>query len=80
MLLETSFCQKDAKKAKAVLTVFERTKFRTLVKSGETLLYRTEVASVNEAGGKVKVMTSRNNPIAKDSGEACKHKFSIAFR
>jgi len=39
--------------AKAILTVLERTKFRDLVKPGDTLTYATEVLSVNKNGGKV---------------------------
>jgi len=59
LLLEETLHQRYAKSAKAVLTVLERTKFRTLVKPGDTLLYRTEVQSVNEAGGKVRAVASR---------------------
>ena len=63
LLLETSLQEKYAKSAKAVLTVLERTKFRSLVKPGDTLLYRTEVMSLNEAGGKVKATASRGDPL-----------------
>ena len=59
LLLEASLQQKYLKNAKAVLTVLERTKFRTLVKPGETLRYRTEVTSVNEAGGKTSATAFR---------------------
>ena len=54
LLLEASLMQKYGKSAKAVVIVLERTKFRSLVKPGDTLIYRAEVVSVNEAGGKVK--------------------------
>ena len=54
LLLEASLQQQYSKNAKAVLTVLERTKFRTFIKPGDMLLYRTQVTSVNEAGGKVK--------------------------
>jgi len=63
LLLEASLQQKYAKSAKAVLTMLERTKFRTLVKPGNTLLYRTELMSVNEAGGKVKATASRRKTV-----------------
>lgn len=63
LLLEASLHQKYSKNAKAVLTVLERTKFRTLVKPGETLSYRTEVMSVNEAGGKVRATAFQGQPI-----------------
>ena len=58
LLLEESLHQQYSKTAKAVLTVLERTKFRTLIKAGDTLHYRTEVKSINEAGGKVKATAS----------------------
>src|SRR5512136_2667334 len=51
LLLEATLKQKYAKSAKAILTVLERTKFRSLAKPGDTLCYRAEVLSVNEAGG-----------------------------
>jgi 3-hydroxyacyl-[acyl-carrier-protein] dehydratase len=59
LLLEASLLQKYGKNAKAVLTVLERTKFRALVKPGDTLLYRAELLSVNEAGGKLKASALR---------------------
>jgi 3-hydroxyacyl-[acyl-carrier-protein] dehydratase len=65
LLLESSLSQKYGKSAKAVLTVLERTKFRALVKPGDTLFYRAEVISVNEAGGKVKASALRaGSPVA----------------
>jgi 3-hydroxyacyl-[acyl-carrier-protein] dehydratase len=63
LLLEASLRQKYGTSAKAVLTVLERTKFRALVKPGETLVYRAEVRSINEAGGKVKVTASRGEVV-----------------
>jgi len=63
LLLEAGLQQKYSKNAKAVLTVLERTKFRTLVKPGDTLLYRTDVTSLNEAGGKVKATASRGKTV-----------------
>ena len=54
LLLEASLHQQYAKSAKAVLTVLERTKFRSLVKPGTTLRYRAEIMALNEAGGKIK--------------------------
>lgn len=58
LLLEAGLQRQYSKNAKAVLTVLERTKFRALVKPGDTLVYRTEVTSLNEAGGKVKATAS----------------------
>lgn len=59
LLLEASLTQKYGKSAKAVVTVLERTKLRALVKPGDTLIYRAEALSVNEAGGKVKATAHR---------------------
>ena len=59
LLLEASLVQKYGKSAKAVLTVLERTKFRALVKPGDSLVYRSELLSVNEVGGKVRVIALR---------------------
>lgn len=63
LLLEASLGQKYAKSAKAVLTVLERTKFRSLVKPGDTLQYRAEVTSLNEAGGKVRATACRGETV-----------------
>jgi 3-hydroxyacyl-[acyl-carrier-protein] dehydratase len=63
LLLESSLQQKYSKSAKAVLTVLERTKFRSLVKPGDTLTYRAEMVSVNEAGGKVKTSATKSGSL-----------------
>jgi 3-hydroxyacyl-[acyl-carrier-protein] dehydratase len=63
LLLEASLLEKYGKSAKAVLTVLERTKFRALVKPGNTLHYRTELVSVNEVGGKVKASALRADSV-----------------
>jgi 3-hydroxyacyl-[acyl-carrier-protein] dehydratase len=68
LLLEASLQQKYAKSAKAVLTVLERTKFRALVKPGDSLIYRTELTSVNEVGGKVKATASRGKTVVTSTG------------
>jgi 3-hydroxyacyl-[acyl-carrier-protein] dehydratase len=52
LLLEASLKQKHDRNAKAILTILERTKFRGMVRPGDTLRYRTEVLSVNPSGGK----------------------------
>jgi 3-hydroxyacyl-[acyl-carrier-protein] dehydratase len=54
LLLEDSLQHKYARSAKAVLTVLERTKFRAMVKPGETLRYQVELVSMNQTGGKIK--------------------------
>ena len=58
LLLEAALEEKFQRIAKAILTVIERTKFRQLVRPGDTLVYRAEVASVNPDGGKVSARAS----------------------
>jgi 3-hydroxyacyl-[acyl-carrier-protein] dehydratase len=60
LLLEASLHEKCGKDAKAVLTVLERTKFRDMVRPGDTLRYRAEVVSVNETGGKARAEADRD--------------------
>jgi 3-hydroxyacyl-[acyl-carrier-protein] dehydratase len=55
LLLEAGLFEKYGKDAKAVLTLLERTKFRGIVRPGDTLTYQTEVTALNENGGKVSV-------------------------
>jgi len=68
LLLEASLLDKYGKDAKAVLTLLERTKFRGLVKPGDTLVYKTEVIAVNENGGKVSVQAVRDGEPVVTSG------------
>lgn len=68
LLLEASLKERYGKDAKAVLTVLERTKFREMARPGDTLVYRTEVMSLNDAGGKVSVRALRGEMLVADSG------------
>jgi 3-hydroxyacyl-[acyl-carrier-protein] dehydratase len=68
LLLEASLKLKCGKDAKAVLTVLERTKFRDLVRPGDTLTYRTEVLSVHENGGKVQAEAIRDGRVVATTG------------
>ena len=52
LLLEAGLKQTYGHDAKAVLTVLERTKFREMVRPGDTLTYCVEVAALNRNGGK----------------------------
>jgi 3-hydroxyacyl-[acyl-carrier-protein] dehydratase len=63
LLLESGLKEKYGRDAKAVLTLLERTKFRAIVKPGDTLRYGTEVLSVNESGGKVKAVARRGETV-----------------
>lgn len=53
LLLEASVKQTQGKSVKCLLTILERTKFREIVRPGDTLIYQTEITSVNNNGGKV---------------------------
>jgi 3-hydroxyacyl-[acyl-carrier-protein] dehydratase len=68
LLLEESLLDKYGKEAKAVLTLLERTKFRDLVRPGDSLVYRTEVIAVNANGGKVSVQALRDGQPVVTSG------------
>ena len=68
LLLEASLQDKYGKEAKAVLTLLERTKFRDLVRPGDTLIYKTEITAVNENGGKVSVQAQRDGQPVVTSG------------
>jgi 3-hydroxymyristoyl/3-hydroxydecanoyl-(acyl carrier protein) dehydratase len=68
LLLEASLRARFGRDAKAVLTVLERTKFRDMVRPGDTLTYRTEVVSVNETGGKARVQALRDGRTVAETG------------
>ncbi len=68
LLLEDSLKDKYGLDAKAVLTVLERTKFRDMVRPGDTLAYHSELVSLNKAGGKVTVTASRDDKLVVSSG------------
>ncbi len=60
LLLEESLRARDGQSRKALLTVIERTRFRHMVRPGDTLRYRTEIIGLNAAGGKVRAAASRD--------------------
>ena len=68
LLLEASLQQNFQRSAKAILTVLERTKFRQLVRPGDTLVYRAEVTSVNTSGGKVSACALLAGEVAVTTG------------
>ena len=68
LLLEASLKDKYDLDAKAVLTVLERTKFRDMVRPGDTLTYETEVVSVNKSGGKVFAKALRDGKVIVTTG------------
>lgn len=52
LLLEASLREKYGLAAKALLTLLERTKFRALVRPGDTLTYRANINNLSKSGGK----------------------------
>ena len=68
LLLEASLKQQFGRDAKAILTVLERTKFREMVRPGDTLLYRAEVMSVNPSGGKAAAQATCDGRLAVTTG------------
>ncbi len=68
LLLEASLKEKYQVDAKAILTVLERTKFRDLVRPGDTLIYSTEIVSVNKNGGKVSAAAFLNDKAVVTTG------------
>jgi 3-hydroxyacyl-[acyl-carrier-protein] dehydratase len=68
LLLEASLKQQFSRDAKAILTVVERTKFREMIRPGDTLLYRAEVKSVNPNGGKAAAQATCNGRLAVSTG------------
>ena len=68
LLLEASLAASCECDAKALLTVLERTKFREMIRPGDTLLYRAEVMSVNPNGGKAAAQATCNGRLAVSTG------------
>jgi 3-hydroxyacyl-[acyl-carrier-protein] dehydratase len=68
LLLEASLKEQFARDGKAILTVLERTKFRDMVRPGDTLVYRAEVMSVNPNGGKVAAQAKCGERVAVTTG------------
>jgi len=60
LLLEARLKKEYGKSAKAILTILGKTKFRDMVKPGETLVYKTKMLSLNEVSGKVEVCAYRD--------------------
>lgn len=63
LLLEATLQRDYGKNAKALLVLLERTKFRGMVRPGDTLIYRAELVSVNETGGKGAVQAFRGESL-----------------
>lgn len=53
LLLEASVKQQHNENVKCLLTILERTKFREIVRPGDTLIYQTDIVFINKNGGKV---------------------------
>jgi len=59
LLLEEGMKRESGRTVKALMSIIEKAKFRRPARPGDRLDYRTEVVSVNEAGGKVEAAASR---------------------
>lgn len=60
LLLEESARKDFGLNLKAVITIVEKLKFSEFVKPGDQLIYKTELVSYNEIGGKAKVYAFLN--------------------
>jgi 3-hydroxymyristoyl/3-hydroxydecanoyl-(acyl carrier protein) dehydratase len=68
LLLEASLQEKHKLNAKAILVVLERTKFRDMIRPGDTLTYRSEILSLTTEGGKASVLaTCKDKTVASTS-------------
>ena len=63
LLLEATLEAKFKVSAKAVLTILERTKFRRMVRPGDTLVYQSEIVTIQETGGKSKARALRDGEL-----------------
>jgi 3-hydroxyacyl-[acyl-carrier-protein] dehydratase len=63
LLLEVSLQQQLGRNARAVITVLEQTRFRAIVRPGDVLHYRSEILSVNAAGGSVRATATRGDAL-----------------
>ena len=63
LLIEASLKAQYGRDAKAILTVLERTKFRAMVRPGDSLVYRAELMSVKPEGGKAAVQAALNGRV-----------------
>lgn len=68
LLLEESLKEKYGQSAKAIMAVVERTKFREIIRPGETLVYRTELLSLNKQGGKTAGQACRDGKVVVTTG------------
>jgi 3-hydroxymyristoyl/3-hydroxydecanoyl-(acyl carrier protein) dehydratase len=58
LLLEEALRRDSGRRAKALLTIVERAKFRRPVYPGDQLEYRVQLAAMNELGGQVEATAS----------------------
>lgn len=63
LLAEASLQAAHGRNAKAILTVLERTRFRAMVRPGDSLVYRAEMISVNTEGAKASVRATRDERV-----------------
>ena len=68
LLLEATLKDKHNLNGKAVMTVLERTKFRELIRPGDSLVYETEITGINKKGGKVTARALCDGKVAVTTG------------
>ena len=68
LLLEASLQEKHGVKAKAMLTMIERTRFRDMVRPGDTLRYRVDLVALSSDSGKAKARALCGDRIVATSG------------
>jgi len=61
LVLEEGVRRDTGRNLKALMSIIEKAKFRSPARPGDTLEYRAEVVSVNEAGGKVVAQAFRGD-------------------
>ena len=66
--MEASLKRKHGQDAKAILAVLERTKFRGMIRPGDTLTYRAEVSAINAEGGKASAAAMCNGKTVASTG------------
>jgi 3-hydroxyacyl-[acyl-carrier-protein] dehydratase len=63
LLLEAGLQARSGRSTRAVLSALERTKFRAMGRPGDSLRYRVEVLSFDDAGGRVRAEATRGEEL-----------------
>jgi 3-hydroxyacyl-[acyl-carrier-protein] dehydratase len=63
LLVEACLEARTGRRSKAVLTILERTKFRRMVRPGDTLAYEVAVRALHDGGGKAAARALRGDEV-----------------